>query len=395
MARRWVSKGHQVTVLTCAPNVPHGKVYAGYRNWPRSKETMDGIEVVRIWTFLAANKGKTRRIINYVSYLTSAVFFGLFLKRPDVLIATSPQLFCGLSGAILKRLRGVPFVLEIRDLWPEAIVALGAMRESRTIRLLERCERWMYAQGDHLVAVGNGYRQGLRDRDVAASRISVITNGIDVARQTPRPPDQALLAKYGLRGKFVVGVLGTVGMAAGLEVVLEAAALLRERGDDEIAFLIVGDGAERERLQEMSEQQGLTNVVFTGRRSKGEMPEYVASVDACLVHLRSVPLFATVLPSKMFEAAAMAKPMIVGVPGEAAALLTASGGGVEIESENAEQLVAVARQWADDPQVAVALGERGRRYMIEHFDLDALAKEYEHLLNRMVRDGAKTGTGGA
>jgi glycosyltransferase involved in cell wall biosynthesis len=311
------------------------------------------------------------------------------------MIATSPQLFCGLAGAVLKRLRRIPFVLEIRDLWPEAIVALGAMRESPTVRMLERCERWMYAQGDHLVAVGDGYRRGLRDRNVAASRISVITNGIDLSRQQPQPRDEELLAHYGFSGKFVVGVIGTIGMAAGLEVVLEAAEKLRARSDDDIVFLIVGDGAERERLMEMTAERGLSNVVFTGRRSKAEMPSYLASVDACLVHLRDVELFSTVLPSKMFEAAAMARPMILGVRGEAAALLEACGGGVLIEPENAEQLVAVAREWADDPAKAIALGEAGRRYMITRFDLDNLALDYEGVLNQVVEPRRKTGTEGS
>ena len=164
--KRWVRKGHKVIVITCAPNVPDGVVYEGYRNKLYQRENVEGIGVIRVWTYIAANKGTTRRIMNYVSYMLSAVFFALFLKRPSVVIATSPQFFCGWAGVIVSRLRRVPFILEIRDIWPESIVAVGAFRSKRLLRILEWLELKMYAAAHHIITVGKGYKRKLIEKGV-------------------------------------------------------------------------------------------------------------------------------------------------------------------------------------------------------------------------------------
>ena len=383
--RRWVEAGHRVTVVTCAPNVPDGKVYSGYRNRLRSREVVDGIEVIRVWTYLAANKGTAKRILNFVSYMVSASFFSLFLKKPQVIIATSPQFFCGWAGLIVAWLRRVPFILEIRDLWPETIIAIGAMKNQRVLRFLYWLARRMYAGADRIVTVGEGYRENLIKLGVPADIVSVIHNGADLLFFTPGPPDPILRQEYGLEGKFVCSYIGTLGLCSGLEVVPRAALLLKEMGREDIVIMLVGDGAIREELADTCLRQKLDNVILPGRRPKDDVPGFIAASDACLAHLKKSELFKTVLPSKFFEAAAMAKPVIMGVAGHAAALVQRAGAGICIEPENHQELVESLIYLADHPAEAEEFGRSGREYVIQHFDRDDLAKKYIHLIEEVGR----------
>ena len=383
--KRWVAAGHQVTVLTCAPNVPSGVVYEGYKNRLYRREVVDGIEVVRLWTYLAANAGMAKRMINFTSYLNSAFWAGLFRKRPDVMIATSPQMFCGVAGALLRLFKRCPFVLEVRDIWPESILTVGAMKKSLMIRGLERIERWMYRRADHIVAVGPGYQRKLEERGVPRERISIVTNGVDLSLYQPRPADEAWRQRHGIAGKVAVAYIGTVGMAAGLEVVLEAGRLLKERGNTSVQFLVVGDGAEREKLESQRAAMGLDNVRFTGLLPKSEMPTALASVDVCLVHLRDTALFQTVLPSKIFEAAAMERPILLGVGGDAEALIRENDAGIVIQGGNGLALAEAATVFAARPDMRAAFGKAAAEKLAPKFDADRLAEEYLSKLRALTR----------
>ena len=381
--RRWVENGHEVTVITCAPNVPSGKVYEGYRNRLWQREQVDGIEVIRVWTFLAANAGTVKRILNYVSFMVSAVLAALFRRSPDVLIATSPQMFCGVAGALLRVLRRWTFVLEVRDLWPESITTVGAMKKSPLVRLLERLERWMYRRAQRIVAVGEGYKRKLVERGVPADKVTIITNGVDPTAYADAQPDDDLRERYGWTGKTTFAYIGTVGMASGLEVVPRAAARLRARGREDIHFVVVGDGAERAPLEQLATREAAGMVTFTGLLPKQQMPAVLATVDVCLVHLRAAPLFETVLPSKMFEAAATGRPILLGVAGEAAALLRETGAGEAFPPEDADALAAACERLTDDPRLRLALGAAGRAHLTPRFDVDLLAQRYQEELERL------------
>ncbi|MBW2363459.1 MAG: glycosyltransferase family 4 protein, partial [Deltaproteobacteria bacterium] len=250
LTRRWVRAGHDVTVVTCAPNVPSGVVYEGYENRWQQREEVDGVEVVRVWTWLAANAGTLRRILNYVSFMLTGTLAGLRVRRPDVVIATSPQFFCGWAGVLVAKLRRLPFVLEIRDLWPESIVAVGALAESRWIRLLEWLELRLYAAADRVVTVGEGYRRKLEEKGVPAAIIHLVPNGVDRALFRPDVDGAAVRAEYGLGERSVCAYVGTIGMAAALDVALRAARRLRDAGRDDVCLLLVGDGAARGELEE-------------------------------------------------------------------------------------------------------------------------------------------------
>ena len=384
---RWVKEGVPVTIITCAPNVPNGVVYEGYKNrfWPKS-EMVDGIKVIRVWSFIAPNAGAGRRILNYVSYMFSAVFaFLFFCKRPKLIIATSPQFFCGWAGTISSILKWCPFILEIRDIWPESIVAVGAMKKGLFTRMLEVLEKWMYTSATHIVAVGKGYKQAILNRAPKLKNISVVTNGVDLEQFSPERADSDFFEKWNLKDRFICAYVGTIGMAHGLKVVLNAAQILKDQGRKDIAFCLVGDGANRKWLEERCAERELGDyVVFTGRLDKSDMPNVLASANALLIHLKPCDLFSTVIPSKIFEAMAMARPIIMGVDGEARDIVKASGSGIDMIRGDAQSLVDSVSQLADDPEMANQLANSGRTFVSEYYTRDVLASRYLDILNAVA-----------
>ena len=385
MCRRWVRAGHEVTVITGVPNVPAGIPYAGYQNRLRQKESIDGINTIRVWTWLAPNKGTVRRTLNYISFMISATLTALIIQRPDVVIATSPQFFCGWAGVIVSRLRRLPFVLEVRDIWPESIVTVGAMSKGLAVRFLEWMERNMYAAARHIVTVGEGYKEQLIAKGVATGKITVITNGVDRDTFQPREPDAELKRKLGLGNAFVCSYIGTIGMACGLDVVLRAARILKSNGRNDIRFLLVGDGAVREDLEERARADKLDPVVFAGLQPKQTIPSFLSITDASLIHLAKKQLFESVFPSKLLESFAAAKPIILGVRGYAAQLLQEAKAGICIEPENERELAAAVERLAADRNLAARFGLAGYNYVADHFNLDELAAKYVTLLETSLK----------
>ena len=382
--RIWAKAGHDVTVVTCAPNHPKGVLYPGYRNRLFQTETVDGVKVVRVWTHLAPNEGFLRRILNYVSYMVTATLAAPRLARPDIVISTSPQFFCGLTGYAAKILRGVPWVLEIRDIWPESIVTVGAMRKGRVIRALEWLEAFAYRRADRIVAVTDSFVPHIAERGRDSSKIAVIKNGVDLRFFRRGEDAAAVKRRFGFEGRFVAAYVGTHGMAHGLDAMLEAAASLRD--DRRFGFLLVGDGAERARLVERARSMNLTNLHIAGQLPKSEMPAIWAATDVSMILLRKSDTFTKVLPSKMFEAMAMECPIVLGVEGEAKALLEEAGAGIAIEPENAAELAASVVRLAEDQELRERLGRQGAAYVREHYDRSKLAARYLDLLEATAID---------
>ncbi len=376
--RAWAAAGAEVTVVTCAPNHPHGKLYPGYRNKLWQSETLDGVKVVRVWSWLAANEGFLPRILNYVSYMAASILALPFLPRADVVVTTSPQFFCGLVGLFARPVKRAPWVLEIRDLWPESIVAVGAMKKGRTIRFLEWLEGFAYRQADAIVSLTRGFVPHIAARCGDPAKIAVFMNGADLSAFTKSGDGEEIKRKYGLAGKFVGAYVGTHGMAHGLDTILEAAALLKD--EPRFAFLMAGGGAEEARLKAKREQMGLDNVVMLGQRPKSEMPALWSATDASLILLKRSDTFKTVYPSKMSEAMAMQCPVILGVEGEAKEVLEAAGAGLAITPESAEQLAAAMRKLADDPALCAAYGRAGRAYADQNLDRAKVAARFLTLL---------------
>jgi glycosyltransferase involved in cell wall biosynthesis len=380
--RAWVKLGYRATVVTCAPNHPTGKIYPGYRNRIMRRENIDGVEVIRIWTLLAANQGFFFRTLNYVSYFISAVLLMPTFPRPDIIVSTSPQFFCGLAGLAAGVLKRRPCILEIRDIWPESIVAVGAMKKGVAIRFLEWLEAFAYRRADAVVVVTRSFVAHIAERCGEPGKIAIIRNGADLQTFRKMADGSDMKAKYGLSGKFVAAYVGTHGMAHGLDTILDAAELVRD--DPRIAFLMVGDGSERMRLVAERDRRGIANVHILGQLPKADMPAVWGATDVSLILLRRQEMFTKVLPSKLPEAMAMQCPVILGVEGEARDVLTQAGAGIPITPEDAGELAGAVRQLADDPELAAHLGEAGLRHVRAEFDRAVLAQRFVEVLKAVI-----------
>lgn len=386
--REWVQRGHEVHVLTCAPNHPAGRIYPGFKNRLLQHEEIAGIQVHRVLTLPAANAGFLGRSLNYTFYLLMATLVAPFLPKVDVVVSTSPQFFCGLAGYLAHLVKRVPWVLEIRDLWPESIISVGAMKESRLTRALGWLESFAYRHADAIVSVTESFVPHIEARG-GRGKVSVITNGVDLGFYAPGAGNvteaAALAEEFGVSGKFVAAYVGTHGMAHGLDTILRAADRLRDVPD--VVFLLAGDGAEAAKLMQQRDAMRLGNVFIVGQQPKERMPAIWSLTDVSLVLLRKSETFESVIPSKIFEAMGMARPIILGVRGESQRIVEASGGGICIEPENDTELAEAVRELALDPERVWALGQSGRRYVEANYDRHVLAGRFEELLLRVARVG--------
>jgi len=371
----WIKAGHDVTVITQAPNFPYGKIFKGYRNRLRAVEEMGGIRVVRVKTFMASNSGVILRTIDFLSFMLSGILAGLFEKKPDVVISTSPQFFVAVAGWFVGKMRRIPFVFELGDLWPASIVAVGAMGQGFLLRLVEKLELYLYRSAACVVALTPAFKKNLIGRGIDAGKIAVVINGVDLPRYRPVPRDREFAEKLWLTRNFVVGYVGTLGMAHGLENVLAAAHHARE--EPNIRFLFAGPGAVRERLMKLADEEGLGNVVFLAPQPKEKVPAVWSLCDVALVHLKDSPVFAEVIPSKIFEAMAMGLPILLIAPkGEATAIVEADEAGLIVPPENPEALADAAIRLARDQTLREKLAKNALTAAARH--------SREHQANQMM-----------
>ena len=385
--REWVRSGQQVTVITCAPNFPKGRIYDGYRNRLWQIEEMDGIRVIRVWSYMTANEGFAKRILDYQSFMASATIAALFILRVDLVIGTSPQFFTVCAAWAVGALKRIPFVFELRDIWPESIKAVGAMQDSTMIRLLERIEMFLYRHADRIVTVTRAFRENLIRRGVDGGKIATVTNGVDMVSFRPKPKDEALLKELCLEGKFVCGYVGTHGLAHHLETILDAAERLAADGlGGRFHFILLGDGARKQALQAEAQRRGLANVTFVDTVPKADVARYWSVLDVSIIHLRKTELFTTVIPSKLFECMGMALPVLHGVAGESAEIVRSDDVGVVFEPENSQQLVAEIQSLESD-------GVRYARYRANCL-LAAMKYDRAALASTML-DELRTATSGS
>ena len=391
LSREWVRAGHEVEVLTAFAHHPTGAKAREDRWTLTRREEVDGIKVVRTYVYATPNRGVVRRMVSYLSFMLSAVFIGLVrVRRPEVVIATSPQLLCGVAGYLLARLVRARFVFEVRDLWPESMLAVEVMRENFIIRALRHTARYLYRHSDGIVTVGNGYRDSIVSLyGIAPQKITVIPNGVDIGLFTPSAKANEIRQEYGWGNRFVVLYAGTLGMAHALDQVLEAAKVLLHCG--EILFAFVGEGAEKERLKALAAEWQLSNVQFIDQQPRPRVVKFYAACDLGLVSLRDTPLFQAVLPSKVFEYLAMERPILLTVGGEARKLVETAQAGEFVPPGDASALANAIRRLAGTPDRLEAMGRSGREHVCREYCRRDLAARYIEAL-RSVCDGA-TGLG--
>ncbi|MGB0671087.1 MAG: glycosyltransferase family 4 protein [Rhodospirillales bacterium] len=353
----WAQDGHEVTVLTCAPNFPHGRVFDGYRNRWRQVEMRDGIRVVRVKTFIAPNRGVLLRTLDFLSFFFSAFVVGLMESKPDVIAATSPQFFAAVAGWLLGKARRRPFVFELGDLWPASISAVGVMRENLALRLLEKLELHLYRQSACVVALTHAFKENLIRRGILADKIAVVINGVDLSRYAPRERDANLAEEWDLGSLFTIGYVGTHGMAHGLINVIDAAERLQDIKD--LRILLVGSGAEREKVFIAARQRRLENVVLIPPQPKEAMTRVWSLCNVALVHLSDSPVFAEVIPSKIFEAMGMGLPILLASPaGEASRIVEEDEAGLWVPAEDPDALAAAIRRLYADKALRQTLSQK-------------------------------------
>lgn len=381
-AKRWVRQPDtKVTVVTNHPNHPRGVLYPDYRNQWITREVIDGIHVRRVKSFLAANAAMIRRTFSYLFFMGAAVIGAIPVRNVDVVIATSPQFFCAVAGWLVSRLKGKPFVFELRDLWPDSIVTVGAMKANVLVRWLEKLELFLYRKAALIVVVTDAFRENLIRRGIPARLIVVVKNGADLTFFSPRPRPPELAEKLGVNGKFVAAYIGTVGMAHAVESIVEAAALLQANLG--IVLLIVGEGALKKRVEELVKEKRLTNVQVLPGVGKSQVRDYYALTDLNLVTLRNRPLFLTVIPSKIFEIMAMGRPILSSVHGESRQILEQAGTAEFVPAEDAVELAGALVRLSRDRAKLAAMGQNGRRFVEQYYNRDHSAAELLKYLKQL------------
>ena len=363
-ARSWIAKGHQVTVVTSAPNAPRGEVFDGYQNRLFSREDVDGITVIRLWSYMAPNQGFVRRVADWLSLAVMTVLAAPWLPKCDVILATSPPIFTPVAGVALSWIKWTPWLMEVRDLWPASIRAVGASNNRFLLWSLERMELWLYARAQKIVVVTEAFRRDLSERGVPSEKIDIVRNAADLGVFDPEAVTEDGRALLGLpRDRFIAGYVGTTGMAHGLDNLLDAASLLKAHS--KVLILILGEGAEREGLEARAKARGLDNVVFRDFMPHTHMPAILTALDASIVHLRPDPLWETVIPSKIFEGMAMGVPLIHCVRGESASIVGDAGAGRCVPPGEPEALAAAILELYQDPELGAQLATAGRAAAVE------------------------------
>lgn len=382
-AKQWLSMGHQIEVVTCLPNHPTGKLHPGYSPCLSMDENIDGIEVYRNWSYITPNKGFVKKALGHISFWPAACLLtNRRIPKPDVVIGTSPTFFAAMAAAALAKRHKIPFIMEVRDLWPAIFVDLGVLRNPAVIRLLEKWELAMYRRATRVVTVTESFRSHLIARGVPASKVHTVPNGADVDFWQPPESDAELRARLSLTGSFVVLYLGAHGISHALARILDAAQVLAAL--PRISFLFVGEGAEKAALVRRAKEARLPNVQFLDPTNRENVLKYYSVADVCLVPLKAVPLFETFIPSKIFEIMAVARPMVASVRGEAADILRNSGGALVVEPENSAAIAHGIRFLYEHPEEARAMGRCGRAFVVKNYSRRMLATRYLEILEETI-----------
>ncbi len=369
--REWYNIGHKVTIITGAPNFPKGKVYRGYKNKIYQTENVEGIIVKRVWTFIAENKGFFLRIVDYFTYMISSFICGIFTKKNDVIIATSPQFFTLISGYLISLLRKTPLVLEIRDLWPESIVAVGVIKEdSIIIKFLKKIAKFLYKKSDLIICVTNSFKNELIELGIEESKIKVVENGFDLNKTLiPSRNINEVQTIYNLKkNNFIISFIGTVGMAHGLNIILDSSTILKD-----VIFLVIGEGAQKKSLIEKAKIKKIKNVKFIDNMSWQEIVNINQVIDLHLVHLKKNKEFEKVIPSKIFESMALKKPVLMGVEGEARKILNKAKCSLNIIPEDSNSLVSAVNKIKNNKLKMIEMGNNGYEFLINHFSRKKLS----------------------
>jgi len=367
--KEWIKdKDIEITVITSFPNFPFGKVYKGYKNKFFQKEEIDGIKIIRVWTYMAPNQGFLKRTIDQFSFAITSFLFGLFQKY-DIIVATSPQFFTVWSAFMLSKIKNKPWVFELRDIWPESIYTLGVVKYKWIISILERIEIGLYRDSNLIIPVTNAFKDNLTKRGINPDKIHPITNGVNSNIFNFKEKNEDLINELELGDKFIVGYIGTHGIAHGLDFIVKASRDLR---DESVHFLFVGDGAEKNNIKSLVSEYNLTNFTFIDTVPEKEVVEYISICDLSLICLKRNETFKSVIPSKIFNMAAVGRPILLGVEGESRDIIKKYNAGLSFTPENKESFISQLLELKNNEDLYITAQE-GCKKLSKDFDRRKLA----------------------
>lgn len=383
LSKYWVKFGNNVTVITGMPNHPDGIIHPTYK-WEYFKEERKfGVRVLRVLLYVTPNRGVIKRVISFLSFMVTSFIVGILKSGTDVIIATSPQLFVGLSGLIIAKLKGKPFIFEVRDIWPQSAVELGVIRNRFIIAAMERLESLLYRKAAKIIVAVKGMDKIISGKNICSDKIYFIPNGIDAERFRCEKR-KILRGKSYLKDKFLVGYVGTIGMAHGLSVIPRAARILE---DTNIHFVIIGDGAERDNIADIIEREHLNNVTMLGKMPQETIPSVLSELDMGFVHLKDFPLMHNAVPSKIYEIMASGTPVLAGISGIGRKFIEENRLGYVFRQEDPENLAEVLRKIIREPAEKLSeMGSHSREIAFSGFSREDLAYKYLHYLKEACSD---------
>ncbi|MBI5412945.1 glycosyltransferase family 4 protein [Candidatus Peregrinibacteria bacterium] len=363
--------GHDVSVLTSSPNYPEGKIYPGYKN-RYTKQIENGVTVHRTRILLTSKSTTISRLAHYLSFIASSLIAKFKIAKPDVIIATSPPLFVGLIGVIFKKLWHTKLITDIRDIWPESVESVGAVKNSRLLKQAKKLVQWIYKNSNHITVTSPGIQKQIHPPPPTLHPITIIPNGAELDLFKPETNGSQIRKKWNVEGKFVVLYTGNLGLAQAPEIFIKTAELLK--GDHlDTTFLIVGSGVYLEKLQAEAQKKGLTNLIFTGVQPRMRMPEFVAAADVCIIPYKATDTFRNTFPSKMFDYMAGGKPILINLEGEASELIKKAKCGLLVKEENAQDMANMILKLKSDRNLTKSLGKAGREFVEQHYQRKKIA----------------------
>jgi glycosyltransferase involved in cell wall biosynthesis len=381
MAQYLRDHGHELVIVASDLNYQTGQRTVE-RHGVFTEQMIDGVRVLRSYIYPTLHRSYFWRIVSFFSFMFSAVWTALSVKDADLIMGTTPQIFQAVSAWFVAFIRNKPFLLEVRDLWPEFGISMGVITNPIVIALARWLEKFLYARATHILVNSPAYKEYMVTRGVPASKITYIPYGTDVDMFNPSVDGWAVRRKLGLEDKFVVLYAGALGQANDIYTVLCAAKHLNE--EDHIRFVFWGDGKERPNLQTEAERLELQNVIFAGVCPKKEMPFVIASSDVCLAILQNVPMFRTTYPNKVFDYMAAARATVLVIDGVIRQVIESSDGGVFVEPANHELLAMTILELSKDPQRVKQMGMNARAYLVKNLDRRDKLDETLLLLQKLV-----------
>jgi glycosyltransferase involved in cell wall biosynthesis len=380
MAKHWVELGNEVHVVTCFPNHPTGIIPEEYRDLKYMYEEMHGIHVHRNYVYATPNKGFIKKTLGHISFMFSSVLISMRkIKNPDVIITSSPTFFSIFSGYWFSLRKKASFILEIRDLWPAAMIELGVMKEGFITKTLEKMELFFYRKSKRLIMVTKSFKENVVNRGIDSNKVHVITNGVNQELFYPKQKNKDIINKYNLNNKFVISYVGAHGISQNLSTILRVAKRLEN--DKDIQFLFIGEGAEKDKLKQIASEQQLNNVTFVNSQPKEMVPEFYNTSDIALIPLKDIELFKTFIPSKMFEIMSCGVPIVASVDGESADILNESKAAEVVKPDDPEQIMQAILKLKSDQLLLEKLQKNGPAFVEQNYSRRKLAEQYLKIIS--------------